>query len=84
MSSAANDEELVLMVSDWESGVVEMKIKKNFKKFIENPSILVKKKSIKRVLDGNQELDEIKKKFKLDSILKRFERKRRNLARNVR
>ena len=84
MSSAANDKELVLMVSDSESGVVEMKVKKHFNKFIENPSILVKKNSIKHVLDGNQELDEIKKKFKLDSILtkvrtekKKFSEKRK-------
>ena len=63
-----------------------MEIKKNFKKFIENPSILVKKKSIKRVLDGNQELDEIKKKFKLDSILTkvRTEKKKFSEKRKIR
>ena len=53
MSSAANDKKLVFMVSDSESGVVEMEIKKHFNKFIENSSVLVKKKSIKHVLDGN-------------------------------
>ena len=43
-------------------------IKHDFEKFIKNPSVLVKNKSIKCVLDKTDQLADFRKSFHLDSI----------------
>ena len=47
----------------------ERLIKNHFAKIIENPSVLVKNKSVKRVLDKTDELADFRKRFHFDSIV---------------
>ena len=44
-------------------------IKNHFAKIIENPSVLVKNESVKRVLDKTDELADFRKRFHFDSIV---------------